>query len=74
MDLQRIELTQILDGCAALQSAPQSRNRGIAPWWNMTNQMAASQMTVATAMTIQTKTRSRVLMRCGLGAGMDQGM
>jgi hypothetical protein len=36
--------------------------------------MAASQMVAAMAMTIQTKTRSRVLMRCGLGAGMEQGM
>ena len=36
------------------------------------NQTAAIQMATAMAMTTQTNTRSRVLMRCGLGAG--QGM
>ena len=35
---------------------------------------AASQINTKAAMPIQTKTRSRVLMRCGLGTGMDQGM
>ena len=36
--------------------------------------MAASQRATKAAATTQTKTRSRVLMRCGLGAGVDQGM
>ena len=46
-----------------MQSAPQSRNGGIGPVWNITNQMAAIQRTTITATTIQANTRNRVLMR-----------
>ena len=60
-----------IPGCVSAETSaawrfankPLEANSGIGPVWNITSQMAAIQMANATATTIQTKTRSRVLMR-----------